>query len=81
MTPDKQINRNYGPEPVRGEARMLLLLAALAVLGLPAWWGLFLAVEWSVSAAWSSVAPPAGALSPPPTHSGSLHAAGPLPQP
>jgi len=82
MTPDKQINTNYDPEPVRGEARVLLLLAALAVLGLPAWWGLFLAVEGSVSAVWNFVVtPPAGASSPPPpTHSGSLHA-GPLSQP
>jgi hypothetical protein len=83
MTPDKQINTNYGPEPVRGDARIMLLLAALAMVGLPAWWGLFLAVEWSVSAVWSfAVTPPAGASSPPPlTLSGSAHAARPLPPP
>jgi hypothetical protein len=83
MTPDKQTNTNYGPEPVRGDARLMLLLTALAMVGLPAWWGLFLAVERSVSTLWSlTVTPPAGASSPPLlTHSGSPHAAGPLPPP
>jgi hypothetical protein len=40
-------------EPVRGDFRSLLLLAALCPLGLLMWAALFLAVHWSVATAWA----------------------------
>ena len=48
-----QIQNYYGDEPVRGDLRLLLLLVALSSFGLLMWVGLFLAVQWSLLAAWT----------------------------
>lgn len=43
---------NYGPEPIRKDWCLLLLLTALSLCGLPLWVGLFYVVHWAWLAAW-----------------------------
>ena len=47
-------NGNFSDEPVRGDLPLLLLLVALSSLGLLMWAGLFRALYWSLSTAWTA---------------------------
>lgn len=48
-----QIRTDYGEEPLRGDFRLLLLLAALSPFGLLMWTGLLMGVQRSLSAVWA----------------------------
>jgi hypothetical protein len=50
-----QIKSDKDEEPVRSELGLLLLLVGFGACGLLTWTGLFLAVQWSVSTAWTAV--------------------------
>lgn len=47
-------SNTHGDEPIRGELRLLLLLAALSPVGLMMWVGLFLAIHWSILTVWAA---------------------------
>jgi hypothetical protein len=58
-----QIKKDYGEEPVRRDLGLVLLLMVLGAFGLLLWTGLFLAVQWSVSNAWTAAVAPYAAAS------------------
>ena len=51
-----RVIKDYGPEPIRKDLGLMLIITSLCPIGLLIWFGLFLGIHWFISAAWAVAA-------------------------